>query len=93
MMNIWSCEKCLRAWNRCICEKPERVSDTAGDSPSNSSQVAGYLKMTVADLAELYGSAYQCGHHDTVEAQFKDAHPSNYVEEFEEEVAEWLSER
>jgi len=63
------------------------------DGVSDSSQVAGYLKMTVADLAELYGSAYQCGHHDTVEAQFKDAHPSNYVEEFEEEVAEWLSER
>ena len=29
MMNIWSCEKCLRAWNRCICEKPERVSDSS----------------------------------------------------------------
>ena len=43
MMNIWSCEKCLRAWNRCICEKPERVSD--------SSQVAGSVEIP-KDLAE-----------------------------------------
>ena len=42
MMNIWSCEKCLRAWNRCICEKPERVSD--------SSQVAGSAKFSIDEI-------------------------------------------
>lgn len=44
-----------------------------------------------ADLAYFYNAGYMAGHHDTVEAQYTDLHPSdmdNYHDEIIDEIIE-----
>ena len=72
-------------WVGCYCKLRRRLSC--------KSQSAGYLKMTVSELAEMWGSAYQGGHEDTVEARFRCVDHRDYAEEHLEDVTEHLSGR